>query len=130
MTWSQLFQEYGIWGAFWGLSMGVMLFVLSKLVSLGRLERGIEAVDHRLTQVELRLVEKIDASDRQLSDKMDALDQRLNDKMDALDQRLTTHSAHLHEQLSTWATQFEKRLDRVESRLEGLEGKLDQLLAK
>lgn len=90
MTWSQLFQEYGIWGSFWGLSMGVMLFVLSKLVSLGRLERGIEAVDHRLT----------------------------------------THSAHLHEQLSTWATQFDKRLDRVGSCLEGLEGKLDQLLAK
>ncbi len=119
MTWSQPFQEYGIWGAFWGLSMGVMLFVLSKLVSLGRLERGIEAVDQRLTQVELRLVEKMDASDRQLSD-----------KIDALDQRLTTHSAYLHEQLSTWATQFDKRLDRVESRFDRLEGKLDQLLAK
>lgn len=73
MTCPQVFQEYGIWGSFWGLGMGIMLFVLSKLVSPGRLERGIEAVD-QWVQGELCLIEMMDIIDQWFSVKTEAVD--------------------------------------------------------
>lgn len=90
MGFEQMVQTYGIVSALWGLVIVLAGIGFRGLRDLGRLEGKIEAVDQRVTQVELRLVERMN---------------------------------HLDERLSIWATQFDKRLDRVES-------KLDQLLAK
>lgn len=98
MTWLQFFQEYSFFGAFWGLSIALFLSGFSKLVTLGRLERKIATGDRRLTQVEMRLVEKIEA----------------------VNQRLTERITHLDERFSTWVTQFDKRMERIETTLDQL----------
>ena len=88
---------------------------------LGKLDNHLERIDNRLSNLELNQIEiksEIKILDEKLSGQINALDEKLSGQINALDEKLSGQINTLDQKVSG----IDKRLEIVESRVNGLTG--------
>jgi hypothetical protein len=90
--------------------------------------RRIDAVDTKLSELDVRLTDKIDAVEAKLTDKIDAVEAKLTEKIDAVETKLTEKIDAVDMKLSARIDALALDVTEVKISLARIEGPARQLL--